>query len=200
MATLTVTDVTSTTVWIRITGVSRGDTIRVFVRLASEPSDITYNKEDLEATSSTFKLKIDNNSDGIYHDLEPDTEYLVNYKVNGGNWLGAVKFTTKSEAQRPWDWAWWSTIRQGGKIGLSAGEWNEFTNRINEFRLYQGLSEYNFTYVSRGDPIAASVVNEAYYAIQSLSGHGTLPSRARTGRAITAAFFNDLKDALNYVD
>ena len=43
MATLTVTDVTSTTVWIRITGVSRGDTIRVFVRLADEPSDITYN-------------------------------------------------------------------------------------------------------------------------------------------------------------
>ena len=192
MATLSITDITSTTVWIKITGVSSGDTIRVFVRLADVPSDITYNKEDLEATSSTFKLKIDG--------LEPDTDYKINFKVNGGNWLGSQDFKTKSEAQRPWDWAWWSTIKQGGKIGLSAGEWNEFTNRINEFRLYQGLSEYDFTYVSRGDPISASVVNEAYYAIQSLSGHGSLPSRARSGRAITAAFFNDLKDALNYVD
>lgn len=189
MATLTITDITSTTIWIKITGVSSGDTIRVFVRLADVPSDITYNKEDLEATSSTFKLKIDG--------LEPDTNYKINFKVNGGNWLGSQDFTTKSEAQRPWNWAWWSTIKQGGKIGLSAGEWNEFTNRINEFRLYQGLSEYDFTHVSRGDPISASVVNEAYYAIRSISGHGSLPSAARSGNPITASFFIDLQYALN---
>ena len=79
MPNFSITDVTSTTVWIKITGVSRGDIIRVFVRLYDDPDDVTYNKEDLEATSSTFKLEIEG--------LEPDTKYRTNYKVNGGSWL-----------------------------------------------------------------------------------------------------------------
>lgn len=197
MSSLSIEGVTSTTAWIVISGVSQGDTIRVFVRLYDDPSDVTYNNEDLMASGSTFKVKIEG--------LEPDTHYITNYKVEDSGWLGDgsddFQFTTKSENQRPWDWEWWSSIEQGGRIGLSAGEWNYFTSRVNEFLRYQDISEYDFTYVSKGDPISASIVNEARSAIMRLSGYdsGLLPSSARRGQEITANFFAGLKNALNSV-
>lgn len=120
-------------------------------------------------------------------------------KVQDGTYwpAGSATVTVTSTPQRPWDWAWYSTIKQGGAIGLSASEWNTFCDRINEFRLYDGLSEYDFTYVYKGDAVSASIVNEARTAISAISGHGTLPSRAVSGGVVTADFFNDLKDALN---
>ena len=175
---------TSTSVTIRVTSITSGSTIRFLIRKSTSTTAII--DEEYTATSTTMTK--------TFSGLSGGTTYVVNVH-DGTSWLGAETFTT--DAARPWDWAWYSTITQGGVIGLSALEWNTFCERINEFRAYDGLSDYNFTYVYKGDVISASIVNEARTAIASISGHGTLPSPATSGGAITAAFFNDLKDALN---
>lgn len=101
--------------------------------------------------------------------------------------------------ERPDDWSWWSTIKTGSPIAITAKEWNAFCTRIDEFREYDELSPYPFTSVSKGTLISAEIVNEARSAIGSISGHGTLPSKVSSGDAITASFFNALKTALNSI-
>ena len=192
MASFSIVYYTSTTCMIRAKGLTVGGQIQVMVRLADDPSDQTF-KEICDIDSSTMEW--------IVEGLEPGTDYLanVNPEYPDSGWLGAKSFTTESELQRPWDWEWYSTIKQGGKIGLSALEWNHFCDRINEFRIYKGLSEYSFTTAVKGNEITASIVNEAYIAIKGISGHGTLPSKAVQGSVITASFFLDLTDALNSI-
>ena len=187
-----ITSYTSTTAWIKVYNLHSGDTVRVFARLYSNSSNTTYDKK-VTVTSSTYTVEIT--------DLSPSTKYLVNVQINGASnpWLGGKSFTTSAAAKRPWDWAWWSTVTKGGKIGLTAQEWNEFCGRINEFRIYDGLSAYSFTKVYSGDPISASIVTQARTAISSISGHGTLPSRVYSGDMITAYYFNQLVAALNAV-
>ena len=117
--------------------------------------------------------------------------------------VGSATVIVKSDEEeydRPNDWSWYTTIKSGSDINISAREWNDFTSRINAFREYDGLSDYNFTYVYSGTtPISASICNEARSAISPISGRGTLPSRAVSNSPLTASFFNGLMNALNSV-
>lgn len=188
MASFSVRNITDTSIDVRVTGISSGDTVRIFIRLYADTSNVKY---DVKPVASASYL------DMSFQNLEPGTHYAINVKINNDDWLGADDFWTKDEVIRPDNWYWYSTVKQGYPIELSAYEWRAFCNRINEFRTYMGMSEYDFTYVSKGDIITASIVNQARSAIRSISGHGSLPSAARSGNPITASFFIDLQYALN---
>lgn len=108
-----------------------------------------------------------------------------------------VTYTTSNP--RPSNWSWYSAIASGASINLSATEWNTFCSRINEFRAYAGLTQYYFTTVYSGTAISAAICNEAWYAINAISGHGTMPSMALSGGPLYASFFTGLRDALNAV-
>lgn len=124
-------------------------------------------------------------------------------KLTGGAYwpAGSGTFTvTSDEAERPDDWSWRSTIESGGKVGLTAYEWNRFCNRINDFRIYKGLETYDFTTVVSGETeISAAICNEAWYAIEEISGHGNMPDEAVSGCPLYADFFNGLMNALNAI-
>ena len=140
-------------------------------------------------------------SDTVYG-LDPDTWYTANASLDGGStWIGAVEFQTDpEEAERPKDWYWWSDVSSGAEIDISAEEWNAFTARIDEFRVYDGVGEYgNYVKVSGGTEISKTIVNRARAAMIPLDKTVSLPSAVESGDTITAKFFNDLKDALNSV-
>ena len=73
---------------------------------------------------------------------------------------------------RPDNWKWYSPIVQNkGTLRLlnlgtssekpaliSAREWIDFCGRINEFRVYKGLSVYNFSTVSENDSFEAVLI------------------------------------------
>lgn len=190
MASFSITNITYYSVTIVLNGLSYGDEVRVFIRLADDPDDVTYDVESPFAGSEMMK----------FPDLEPETEYAINVNVNG-TWLGTQSFTTAAVATpRPDDWEWWSTIRSGRQIEITADEWNAFCDHINAFRVYQGLSEYDFTTVDPGDEIKATYMRQARSAIDFLDGHGTLPGVVYAGDAVKASFFTKLADALNAVE
>ena len=179
---------------ITVRGVSSGDVVRFFVR--TDPGNVTIIDEQYTATSTSITR--------TFEGLEERTDYAVNAGVVTGNstdWIGTQYFTTPSQGgsggNRPDDWYWESTIASGRTINISASEWNDFCDRINEFRDYDGLSSYSFTRVYRGDPIEASIVNEARSAISAISTSGNVPGRVYSGDPIYADIFLDLRDALN---
>ncbi len=135
---------------------------------------------------------------------EPGTYTFYAYaKVpgNGTYWpAGSATVTVPNPSgTRPISWAWQSSIVSGGVIGLTAAEWTMFCARINAFRSYVGLTQYNFTAVSSGATISADICNQAWYAINEIPGHGSMPSMAVSGGALYASFFTGLRDALNAV-
>lgn len=191
MANFNLEDYTSDAVTFRITGLAIGDTVRFFVRLYSDTSDVTVDRT-YSATSSTMTK--------TFTGLKPNTRYAYNFWHNGTIvYSSGPSFTTEKavEVTRPRDWAWYSTIRSGGTVRLSASEWNAFCTRINEFREYKGLSNYNFTTVYRGDDISANIVNQARSAIYSMNRN--VPSSAVSGGTMYASFFTGLSDALNSI-
>ncbi len=197
MATLTVVSYSATTVTLRADGFSPGDEVFIFGRIASDPSDGSI--YDLFIADSTYVQR-------TYTGLLPSTTYLASLRVNGEWFYGTSdqfpdppSWTTKATTDRPWSWDWYSTIVKGGNINLTAVEWNDFCLRVNEFRVYAGLGEYTFTTVSSGMKISAAICNEAWNAINGISGRGTMPSAAVKGAYITASFFTGLRDALNAV-
>lgn len=181
---------TATCITITVNGLTAGDEVRFFVRTDPDVGIVCVDEKHSSA-SSTLNMSFDG--------LEAQTRYAANVRING-TWLTAQKFTTPAEAPpRPSDWAWTSTVSSGSPISLSAAEWNGFCTRINAFRSYMGLDDYSFTAAQSGTAISAAIVNQARSAISGIGGHGTLPSAAMQGGAITASFFHGLRDALNAV-
>lgn len=132
--------------------------------------------------------------------LNPNTKYNIKAIITYSG--GSVTLTTTASTtsgNRPNNWYWTSSVSIGSQIRLSASEWNNFCARINAFRKYTGLSNYNFTTVYSGTKISASIVNQARSAIGAIPGHGILPGAATSGGIITAYFFNQLMYALNGV-
>lgn len=87
MATVSARNITSTSVTVRVSGVTKGDELYFFVRLADDTSDVSgYAYDSAYNTSAEADIK----------GLQPGTQYLANVRVNG-KWQTAVKFWTDEE-------------------------------------------------------------------------------------------------------
>lgn len=182
---ITVVNRSSNSITLRLGAISRATSYVAAYRPTSATAAQT-----VETTSLTVTVS----------GLEPDTTYVFNYYGKNSYGTGpymanGVSATTLSD--RPYNWAWWSTVSSGGDISLSAGEWNAFCTRINEFREYKGLAQYGaFVTARQGAEISASIVNHAVWAIGAMVS-GAYSLEVRSGDTITAGFFNGLKDYLN---
>ena len=87
MATVSVRNIESTSVTVRVSGVKKGDDLFFFVRLQDDSSDVS-GTDYATATGTTMSTDIGG--------LEPDTAYLANVRVNNV-WQTAAKFRTKTE-------------------------------------------------------------------------------------------------------
>lgn len=182
-ASFSISSIDTTSITLRITVGSSSE----FIIYCTTPAGKEIWNETVTRTSN-FNYTING--------LIPNTAYKVNVHYDVGNaWCGTKDFTTASA--RPSSWAWWSTISQNQSIGLSAGEWNAFCVRINEFRDYKGLSQYGaFVTARTGADISAATVNHAVWAIGAMNS-GAYSLEVSPGDTITADFFNGLKNYLN---
>lgn len=85
MASFSITGNDHESVTVKVTGISSGDTVRIFVRLADDATDATVDKS-YTATGTTMTKTV--------YGLEPETNYLVNVQTDGATWLGAWTFFT----------------------------------------------------------------------------------------------------------
>lgn len=117
----------------------------------------------------------------------------------------------------PPDWEWYSDVRKGVEMRytkisdteykvrpLTASEWNDFIDRIVWFLEYNGWSITSGTvsswYVTKGAEMCADDVENVRQLIDAMDPPVAVPAAVSSGRKITAAFFNGLKNSLNSIE
>lgn len=140
-------------------------------------------------------------SSKTFSSLSAGTSYLIEVNVYDNLTFvesGSGSFSTDSS--RPSNFSWTNTFTSGSDVNITAAEWNDFQTRINEFRVYKGLSNYSFTSVVSGNDMLAPEFNAARTAINDMSPPTAPPSAVIADTTdITAAYLIDIKDALNSI-
>lgn len=184
-----------------ITIISRTAT-SVSLRL-SAISDATYYVVAYRPTTTSVADTYYTTSRSVTIDgLDSNTEYAFNYYAGNDYGTGPympspVYATTLPPLQ---EWEWWSTIESGKPIAVTASEWNAFTDCINEFLDYYGISQRSFTPAVSGTAMKADLANAASAAIGALrpaADESYYPGWLNAGDPITAAYFIGLKNYLN---
>jgi hypothetical protein len=147
------------------------------------------------------------------------SEYSVNYRIRIQGYFNGTDssfspysyFTSGVYVPnvRPSNWNWSYNIASGENVQnasmsangsnidayiMSANEWNSFTERIDDFRVYKGLSKYfTFTQVTHDTVFTNLIRNQAINAINALGF--SIPSASEF--ASVADLLNTCKDCLN---
>ena len=132
--------------------------------------------------------------------LQAGTTYSVTWSIEssgGSTASGSGSFTTTAKAKpRPSEWGWSNSFSSGYSINVTASDWNNFCNRINQFRDFKGLPTLTYTTAYYSSRITAAQYNQARSAIASM---GAVPSAVYTSSNIYPIEFRDLRDALNAI-
>lgn len=178
------TNAAGTSVTFKVTGLSKGDELWFWLRYDPDPGSMLVS-EGKTAADGTYTIS---------YTITPGLSYACNVAVNGTR-LGAKTFTAGSGTKRPANWEW-SGIYSGAPYeNLNALQWNRFSDRINEFRAYKGLTAYPFTEAVSGVTLLSTLFSESRSAINDIPGHGTVP----TVLYLSATSLNQLAAALNAV-
>lgn len=160
-------------------------------------------------SGSTTEYSFTEDADGL--PFENGAQYTIRVRSidTFGNWSLSADKTIVYESVRPSDWSWSVTL--SGDIGtinwttkkvtlpISATEWNDFTDKINQFRLYKSLTAYSFSSASTGSDALDSQINQARLAIDEMVPPTSVPSSVSKGGDVTSYTFNRLRDSLNSI-
>lgn len=184
---ITITSRTSTSISLQLSAISAATYYVVAYRPTTTSAADTYRTTSLSVTISG---------------LSPNTEYAFNYYAGNdygtGPYMSSPVYATTLPPLRAWEW--WSTIEAGQPLAVTASEWNAFTDRINEFLDYYGISQRSFTPAVSGTAMKADLANAASAAIGALrpaADASYYPGWLNAGDTITAAYFIGLKNYLN---
>lgn len=160
--------------------------------------------------NDSYDGRIGSTSSYTFTDLSSDTRYRLCVRAtNSDGDSEAVCINAYTEpSPRPDNFYWsyskssgssvYQTDMYGGRIRakiLPAWEWNNFIDRINEFRKYKGYSNYSFSRAYSGDKFTLNHLQQARSAISSMT---SVPS-LRSSSIIYASDFNNLSNSLNSI-
>lgn len=97
-------------------------------------------------------------------------------------------------------WSWSFPCQRDERFALSAREWLDFQDFINEVRSYYDLSEWDFdmTGIERGQYFRAAHFTDARNAISEVPNHGAMPNTAGKDEYIYGQnHFQKIEDCIN---
>lgn len=192
---LTVTGTTQTTISIKFTSIPRAEYYEVACR--EEGSSTAY-YDTVYSLTHTISGKT------------PNTTYLVNYRGVNEDGAGPYMSTAVRAKTKPAYtlWEWYSNIGSGPR-SMKRGnkdydsipiipptEWNDFCDCINNFRVANGFSTYNFTEAVEGANATAAQFNEAVTAISAMTNSVKRLYVSRDDVVMGQSFL-DIRDELN---
>jgi len=196
--------ITSTSISIQVSDgmIGNWDCIRVY----AYQNSITPTYKDISKTDYDNGTRIvtwDSLTTGLEYKFNARTYFTVNSTLlESFHWSNNLYVIT---SDRPSNFNWDTPKVQGEDINITAIEWGNLQNKVNQFRLYKGLGNYTFTSVISGSIFYANLFNEVRNKIGDMNTVG-LPS-TKVGISdvvdpndaddILANDLNGLKDCLN---
>ncbi len=199
--------VTSTTFSVRIINIIAGEVLRFFLYYdagTGNPGTAITTGEEFGPSTTTGDHTF------LASGLTPDSKLIFTVickPVGATNWDNATDVVRKEPARTlpaapaktwPGDWTKWKNLKKGNDVTLvTADDWNDFLDRINEVIDYKGGTQFNFSRYkkSEGDDMIASDFNSG--AISAMRSIGLSPTQAVKDGDITADFFIGLENTLN---
>lgn len=115
-----------------------------------------------------------------------------------------------STTNRPSYFAWDAPKVSGAAFNITASEWRNLLDNINEVCVYRGLFPVNstsnpsaidsFYYPSKGDEFKATMYNQCIYQFERLGLISYSDYSVKSGENITAVRINFLRDTINDVE
>lgn len=160
---------------------------------------IHMNEYDDSASNSTFTKILDLTD--YWNDFGTYRIRLWVYNSSATEDKAYQDIDVVMRGNRPLNFTFPSSVTSGAPTTtVTASKWNDFQDRINEFQAYKGVDQTRFNNVSSGDIMTASIMRQAWGAINNISGHGIMPAQPNSGATICASWFHDLANALNNID
>lgn len=207
MASFAIKKYTDASVTIEVTGISKGQTVRFYIR---EDPDPGYSTVDKNYTASTTHMK------KTFSGLSADTEYACNVKVDD-DWIGAQYFTTDSAISvEEWSWtssngnasasqtkvAYNAVANKGSIDNFSYLVWNDMVDKVYEILDAIGDSwsakyaSYTLTKMSSADKLlTAKRFNSLKHNIELR--HSTGIGEVSNGDTVYGWYFRTLANCIN---
>lgn len=143
-------------------------------------------------------------STGTTYKVDARSIYVYNGVTYYSTYSLQLTITTSSYAG---DWEWEYTIASGyslyqtiGSIGylMRAAHWNDFTAKVNSYRLYKGLGTYTFN-TATTLTTEIGIRNCINQAITALNATGFSQPLISTGNNVAASIFITLKNNVNTI-
>jgi hypothetical protein len=138
MASFSIQSYTDTSVTIKVTGITKNQTVRFYVRI--NPGSTAYVDKTYTATSTTMTKTLSG--------LSESTSYACNVQIDGDGWIGTQYFTTDESTASvdPWDWdssngnatasqtksAYKAITNNGNVSDFSYLVWNDMVDKVKE--------------------------------------------------------------------
>lgn len=191
-----------------VENLENGDSCRFWLSYA----DASWNKTDLicgpdgpQANLGLVKISGNGGHNFTVSGLKASSNLIFSIFVNRGSTTHkpaeSERATTKADTPSkvwPGDWTKWKNLKKGDAVTLvTADDWNDFLDRINEVIDYKGGTQVNFSRYkkSEGDEMIASDFNSG--AISAMHSIGLTPTLAVKDGDITVDFFIGLENTLN---
>lgn len=196
MVTVSYSNITETSFIAQITGLTTGET---------SVDKVCYWLLNGTSKGSTTVNKYTSSSSFTFTGLSPNTSYTVVVNVNrasDGVFLdsfGNITVTTLAPTKvKPSRWVWTSTFTVGQPINITAKEFNDFLDAINDLRDYYDLSKQTFTKVTPNTTMYASQVKQAIDILNTMIGYQSIAPVSQ-GDPIKASLFTDLANTYNAI-
>ncbi|WP_338592052.1 hypothetical protein V6669_06760 [Paenibacillus sp. Y5S-9] len=105
----------------------------------------------------------------------------------------------RTKKARPANFEWDTAKNAGSDFNITAAEWNRLTSKVNEFRLYKGISNYTFTRAVQGADFKATYYNDVISIINTMSPTTAIPSSKIAGDSILASDINRIRNSVNSI-
>jgi len=134
---------------------------------------------------------------GTYFRFVANSRFEINSVILES--INPANLRVSTTGARPDDFSWHTPKVQGSPAIVTALEWNDFTDRINQFRTYKGLVTITFPIEIQGGEVRADRFNQVIVAISDMGYSIPPPPSQSPGSPIYASLLNGVVNSLNSI-
>jgi hypothetical protein len=136
-----------------------------------------------------------------FYGLSAGTTYSIKAEIYynyGNNSVTLTHSVTTDKPTRPSEFSWETAKTSGQTFKLTAKEWNDLTDNINDVRNYKNKTSYSFTTAVPGEPLTVGMYNEVVEAIKGMKSNAGI-YEVEKGWVVYDWRLNDLVEELNSI-